>query len=273
MKVRVGIAAIVVAVLAAAVGWSCDGRITPSGVRPAGQATVALAPVLSPHDASVATARARDGEFATSFAEYPILWLGSGYDSDGDGVDDMPLRGAEEANFPAHFDFRTNQQVQPAIRSVSLGYGTCEIPPRESQCAVPITIYIYPADHQLPVPAGGQRLTTLRGVDVFRYADGHLWIETADFTVSIGLSFRKGVNLTDEALRIAANLYGANAKAAGITKDSDFRPKPPPPPTPFPTDPPAPPTRTPTPFPIMTQAPGDAVPTAAVATALPAPQQ
>ncbi len=254
---------------AAAIGAVCGEPAAPNAAQtPALGAATALPPynagaLLSTFEASV-----------TSFDEFPILWLGEFYDSDGDGIGDMRISSAFASHGRPFIDPLTGKELSPAITSFNISYGTCEIPPKSQSCPIPISIMFYPVDTAAAPDAvsfGSGPTERLRGVDARIYDSSKLWFATADMEFSISASGTGQPR--EQARRIASLLYGANAKAASITKDSDFRPKPPPPPTPFPTDPPAPPTRTPTPFPIMTQAPGDAQPTADVATALPAPVQ
>jgi hypothetical protein len=170
---------------------------------------------------------AATAQTATSFGEFSLFWLGSSYDSDGDGVGDMPLSAAYYLSGEAVVNPRTGAVISPAQRSFILAYGTCRIPKGRSQCGTPIGIVIEPPDNQSPPLAGVEGQVAVRGVYAATYDGGALYIKTADVTITIMPSFASdGDEKLNQSLRIANQLLGANAKAAGITKDTDFRPVP-----------------------------------------------
>lgn len=165
-------------------------------------------------------------EVAESFDEFPILWLGESYDSDGDGVGDMPLTTARPEESPALTYGPTGEVVRPALRSFTLGYGTCTIDPGQQSCPVPVTI-IFDAPDSAPtlsnsVKAGQLRL---RGVDVAVESGGGLRVEAADVTFSVLVFSATPGEPLRQATRIVNQLKGANPKAINITSTSDFTPK------------------------------------------------
>ena len=240
----------------AVTGVACGGRISPAGVRPASQADATNTPTAQPKlTAGAATVAAQAENTATSFDDFPVLWLGPAYDSDGDGSDDMPLKHAGATQQNAFLDPRTGRELRPALRDFSLSYGTCEIPPHQDECTIPITIVFDPPDAQRPPLAGVEQHLSVRGVEAATFDSGSLWIPTADFTITIIPSFaRDGAERLNQSLRIASLLFGANAKASWITRGTDFHPMPTPTPTPVAarTFPPHP---TDTPQPATTEVP------------------
>jgi hypothetical protein len=201
-------------------------------------------PVTTTLPAGATSTAASAGTIAsrvTSFDGFPLVWLGTSYDSDGDGVGDLALSDAYYQQGRAFDDPRTGKELRPAIRRFTLVYGTCEIPPGDSECTNPLTVVVFPANQELAaLPLSTVRV---RGVDATDFGSNGLLIETADFKVSIPAP-------RDDAMRVANALFGANALASWITKDTDFRPLPTPAPTAHPSAP-ANPNAT-TPYPIVT---------------------
>jgi hypothetical protein len=169
------------------------------------------------------SATAASSERARTFDEFPVVWLGDEYKPE--GYDDaLPLVDASYTIAPAG-------RYHPEVASFGLVYGKCEIKPGRSSCTVPVQIDVYGACEAPELAdeakAGGE---TVRGVDVVVQSDGGLWIETDQFTVSIksALPLRDDgtrVDDTENNLRIAQALVGANQAAAGITRDSTFAEK------------------------------------------------
>jgi hypothetical protein len=158
-----------------------------------------------------------------SFDEFPLVWLGDSYDSDGDGIGDVRISSEHAAHAIARVDPHSGKELSPVITSFTFGYGTCDIPPLANSCPIPINIDVYASNDALPSLSGVEGHVTVRGVDAAIFDRGNLWIVTADFTVSISPSFAKdGDDKLNKSLRIANQLYGANAKAAGVTKTATF---------------------------------------------------
>lgn len=126
--------------------------------------------------------------------------------------------------------------ISGAIRSFTLGYGTCEVPPGAETCAVPITIVFDPPDGKRPplsdlVKTG--QVVRVRGVDAVVFNGGDLQLETADFSVivSVALPIARGSEQgeqqerLEQALRVVRALEGANGRANALGRNIDFRPK------------------------------------------------
>ncbi len=175
-----------------------------------------------------ATARPVALENVTSFDGFPILWLGSSYDSDGDGVGDMPLSVARPEQSDALVG-PDGSVIRPATSSFGLGYGACDIATGRDSCTIPISISLYPVnatpDLAEEVQSGATR--NVRGVDAVVFGEGELWIETGDVTMSISVQGGTPDERLTKATRVANSLEGANAKARakGITKTSNFVPQ------------------------------------------------
>jgi hypothetical protein len=154
-----------------------------------------------------------------SFDSFALVWLGETYDP-GQGREPMSLRGAG-------FSVRPAGRAHPEIRKFSMTYGTCEIGASRDSCAVPLVVDVYGPCAAPPYAAPS--IGEIRGVEAL--SDGNsIWLETADFTVSVHTAFPivEGQPLPDDlanAKDVVAALMGANGAASHIVDGSDFIPK------------------------------------------------
>ena len=161
----------------------------------------------------------------------PVLWLGDAYDGDKDGEAEMPLTSAELNDSPEFRDPRNGQLVKPETRWYSMGYGSCTPPtprPGDEQfgCPIPLQLDFYSLCDAPPLDTTGMPRVSLRGVQAFEEAPGSLWIETADFTVSVHVALRESFDeQRAHAKQIVDDLIPANAEAAAFTKGSSFAPR------------------------------------------------
>jgi len=157
----------------------------------------------------------------------PILWLGDSYDSDGDGTPDMPLRLAKLETTAAFYDPRDGREIHPATTSYSMIYGTCTPPtPRpggeQFGCPVPLAIDFFGVCNTPPLSTDAMPRVPVRGVDAFEVSADHIWIETADFTVSV-MAWGKTIDEGKaHALQVVQNLMGANPEAAAFGRGTAF---------------------------------------------------
>jgi len=158
----------------------------------------------------------------------PVLWLGDSYDSDGDGVGDMQLTGAKLATTAAFYDPRDGREVHPAVTSYTLVYGDCTPPtPRpggeQFGCPVPLQIAFYGVCNTPPLATDGMPVVPVRSVDAREEGAGELWIETADFTVSIKAWGTTADEARAHALEVVQDLTGANPEAAAFGRGTAFQ--------------------------------------------------
>lgn len=164
-----------------------------------------------------------------SFDEFPVLWLGESFDSNGDGVGDMPLTAAMSEVSPNVDNPYTGTILKPEIRYFYMVYGDCTPAPGVESCHDPVAMAFYPPDSAVLSYADSLRsgqAVPIRGVNA-SFSHGVLWIETADFLVNISVAEQPGSTAAEQlrmATRVANELRGANAKASAISDASDFRP-------------------------------------------------
>jgi hypothetical protein len=162
-----------------------------------------------------------------AFTEFPVLWLGESYDSDGDGTGDMDLNVHGPAQSPPFNHPLTGELIRPSERSYGISYGSCDIPVGADSCPIPITIEFYPPDTgSLSDSVKTGEKVLVRGIVATVYSDGHLWVETADVTFAILAVNGPRDGWLDSAIRVLSLLEGANAPASHITQGSLLRPKP-----------------------------------------------
>ena len=143
--------------------------------------------------------------------ELPILWLGSAYDSDGDGSADLEL---------SSFSIRQTSALSPLglpQYEMYVGYGRCLLPKWEGGCPLPLTIVFDPPCEFIGDPP---RIEDVRGVEA-RDAGDSIYLLTRDYVIEIWSH-----SLSGGATRVAQSLYGANELAAGITRTTDLPPRP-----------------------------------------------
>lgn len=225
------VASLLLCTVAATAGGAICGEPSQKQPEPRAQETSAASPtILETAPAAPPTSPGKPtpvpADLAAAFDEFPLLWLGTSYDSDGDGIGDQELVAARPESESAFLNPKTGQQIRPAIRSFAFAYGRCKIAPHAQSCPVPITIIFYPAA-SAPVPDEvvlSDPTINLRGVAATEYNGGSLWFDIAGASFSIDVFADNEKERLSQAIRIAEQLVGANAKAAGITKDKPFPP-------------------------------------------------
>lgn len=161
-----------------------------------------------------------------SFDEYALVWLGDSYDVDGDGGSD-DLRVARSSVGRPFYNPVTGELLLPEIRTFSIAYGDCERPKGASACPIPLgLLFSAPCDNQSLPAVSTSRRVPLRGIDAIVQHNGAVRLETADFTVTISPVADTYSGIAEKALRIAADLVPANAKAKSVLTGTDFRPRP-----------------------------------------------
>ena len=160
----------------------------------------------------------------------PVLWLGDNYDSNHDGKPNMQLTSAGLEHSPEFRDPRNGRLIKPETKSYSMGYGSCVLPTpipgnEPFGCPIPLSIDFYSVCSTPPL--GGKSAlpcVRIRGVDAYD-GPGGLWVETADFTVSVaawGTTLEEG---KAHNRQVVEDLIGANPEAAAFTKDTAFTPR------------------------------------------------
>jgi hypothetical protein len=159
----------------------------------------------------------------------PVLWLGDNYDSNHDGTPDMRLTSTSLEDSPEFRDPRDGRLIKPGTKSYSMAYGSCVPPtplPGNEQwgCAIPLSIDFYSVCNTPPLSNKDiMPRVRIRGVDAYEFIAGGLWLETANFTISVGASWGK---TSDEARahvrQVVEDLIGANPEAAAFTKGTAF---------------------------------------------------
>jgi hypothetical protein len=216
--------ALAAGILAASGLWgvACDSRA-------ASESAVPFGTVGSTSDGGTATAKKVTN--ATTFDEFPVVWLGTSYDSDGDGVGDMRLSSAYAVHGPAFTNPIDGTIISPQLTWFTLGYGTCKIPDGKESCNVPLNIDVDPPgdprDEVALSQARDEDHLTVRGADAIVSEGRILWIFAEEFTVRISPVAQPppGQSRLDQALRVASLLVGANPKGSWITTGTDFHPK------------------------------------------------
>lgn len=205
------------------------------GDPPRDAATPSAPPAIRPTSASAAnpTPYPASNSFASletytksiaDFHDFPVVWLGASYDSDGDGVGDMPLRSAYPTRSKAFTDRRTGAAILPPETFFGLSYGDCVIQPEAQSCAPPVDIAVYPPIEPCSRFSGGEGVTSVRGVEATIFNRGSLRIKTADFIVTISVTANSSAERLARTTRIAEHLVGANAEAGWLAAATDFRP-------------------------------------------------
>jgi hypothetical protein len=181
-----------------------------------------------PRDQATADAEPVDLSRLREFDEFPVLWLGESYDSDGDGTGDMAIREARASQSPPFVHPRSGEVIRAAARSFDVMYGDCEIPPGSDSCRVPLTMIFYPAGpaQELSNWVKTGEVVLVRGIPAVVFGDGNLWVETEQVTFTISAWGESPEERLETATRILTKLEGANPPASDITQGSLLRPKP-----------------------------------------------
>ncbi len=133
-------------------------------------------------------------EFASAFQDFPLYWVDLEFQG-------LPLTGITRS-------YRLH--VTPPENHISIMYGTCEPPPREGGCRVPLQIRVEPYCDALrggSAPAAPEDADLqVRGVSV-QFAAGALWLWTGDVFVRISAYPEERMLAAADAL-VAANGQG-----------------------------------------------------------------
>jgi len=155
-----------------------------------------------------------------TFDEFPIVWLGESFDLDGKSLE---LTGARKTCSPA-LSASDGELIRPAECSFFLAYGDCEIPAGQTSCRVPVSIKIEPPCNAPLSNDVKEDAVQVRNVDAVVYSEGALYVETAEFLISISPPGATDKETLENSIFIAEHLYGANDKASALGPDTSFRP-------------------------------------------------